>query len=134
MVRLGIAGTGIIVQEVLPLVSQWGYEPVAVCGTPATEDQTKELADKYTNGVYYNTYADMLKDANVECIYVAVPNFLHYSFVRDALAAGKNVICEKPLTSNLREAQELEKAAKGANLFLYEAITTVYLPTFKKTK
>jgi len=134
MVKLGIAGTGIIVQEVLPLVAQWGYEPVAVCGTPSTEAQTRELADKYTGGVYYNNYADMLKDENVECVYVAVPNFLHYSFVKDALSAKKNVICEKPLTSNLREAEELQKAARDAGLFLYEAITTVYLPTYKKTK
>ncbi len=134
MVKLGIAGTGIIVQEVLPLVSRWGYEPAAICGTPQTEAQTKELADKYTNGVYYNTYAEMLKDENVECVYVAVPNFLHYSFVKDALAAKKNVICEKPLTSNVREAEELQNAAKEAGPFLYEAITTVYLPTYKKTK
>lgn len=134
MIKLGIAGTGIIVQEVLPLVSQWGYEPVAICGTPATEAQTKEMAEKYTNGVYYNQYADMLKDENVECVYVAVPNFLHYSFVKDALASGKNIICEKPLTSNVEEARELETAAKEKGLFLFEAITTVYLPTYLKTK
>ncbi|MBR2812835.1 MAG: Gfo/Idh/MocA family oxidoreductase [Solobacterium sp.] len=134
MKKLGIAGTGIIVQEVLPLVGQWGFEPAAICGTPQTEAQTKELAEKYTNGVYYNSYAEMLKDENVEVIYVAVPNFLHYSFVKDALAAKKNVICEKPLTSNVTEARQLEAAAKDAGLFLFEAITTVYLPTFLKTR
>ena len=37
-----------------------------------------------------------LKEANVDTVYVGVPNFLHYSFVKKALNAGKNVICEKP--------------------------------------
>lgn len=134
MIRLGVAGTGIIVKEVLPLVSQWGYEVAAVCGTPATAEETKELAETYGNGVYYTDYAEMLKDGNVDTIYVAVPNFLHYSFVKDGLKAGKNIICEKPLTSNYREACELETSAKEAGLFLFEAITTVYLPTFLKTK
>ena len=134
MIKLGIAGTGIIVKEVLPLVSQWGYEPVAICGTPQTEAETKTMADQYTKGVYYNNYADMLEDENVECVYVAVPNFLHCSFVKDALNKDKNVICEKPLTSNVTEAEELETLAKEKNLFLFEAITNVYLPTFLKTK
>lgn len=134
MIRLGIAGTGMIVKEVLPLVSKWGYEVKALCGTPNTKEETEKMAAENHVTKAYCDYQKMLEDEEVDAIYVAVPNFLHYSFVKDALNSGKSVICEKPLTSNVEEAMELQEAAKGKGLFLFEAITTVYLPTYLKTR
>ena len=76
----------------------------------------------------------MLTDADIEAVYIAVPNFLHNNFAMAALEAGKNVIVEKPMASNAREAVELETPAKKKNLYLFEAISTLYLPNFLKTK
>lgn len=68
----------------------------------------------------------------IDTVYIAVPNFLHFDYCRRALENGLNVIVEKPMTSNLAEAKILEKLAKERNLFLFEAITTLYLPNYLK--
>ena len=132
--KLGIVGTGIIAKEVLPLLRGWGWEPAALCGTPRSKDEVEQLSKENNIPAVYCDYAEMLAKADVDAVYIAVPNFLHYSFIKQALEAGKNVIVEKPMTSNYREAQEMEALAKEKNLYLFEAITTVYLPNYLKTK
>ena len=132
--KLGIVGTGFIVQEVLPQVSGWGCQAAALCGTPRSGDKVWELCGQYHIPAGYTDYTRMLDEADVDAVYVAVPNYLHFSFVKQALEAGKNVIVEKPMTSNDAEAVQLEALAKEKRLLLFEAITTVYLPDYRKTK
>lgn len=130
--KLGIAGTGIIVQEVLPLLLKWGWNVTAICGTTVGKAEAMARA----NGVpsAFGDYAAMLERADIDTVYVAVPNFLHFDLCRKALNAGKHVIVEKPMTSNDREARELAALAREKNLFLFEAVTTVYLPNYALLK
>ena len=132
--KLGIAGTGAIVREVLPLVSGWGWEAGALCGTPRSAADVRELCAANLIPGAYTDYTVMLAEADIDAVYVAVPNFLHYSFVKQALEAGRHVIVEKPLTSNYREAAELAETARAKNLYLFEAITTIYLPNYAHIK
>ena len=132
--KLGIAGTGLIVKECLPLFRDWGMELAAICGTPRSKDEAERLREEYRIGAAYCEYDKMMADSNVDTVYVAVPNFLHYSFVKQALEAGKNVVVEKPMTSNFREAEELSALARAKDLYLFEAISTVYLPNYKKLR
>lgn len=55
---------------------------------------------------------------------LGTPRTYHYENSRDALLAGKHVLCEKPFTSNAAELRELIKLAKERSLFLMEAIWT----------
>lgn len=75
-----------------------------------------------------------MRKAEFDTVYVAVPNILHYEVVKKSLEYGKNVICEKPFTNNLKELEELYSLAKEKNLVLIEAITNQYLPNYKKVK
>ena len=59
---------------------------------------------------------------------------MHFEFCKKALEKGINVIVEKPITTNYREAKELEKLTKEKKLFLFEAITTLYFENYKKIK
>lgn len=70
----------------------------------------------------------------MDFIYVASPNSLHFGWTKDALLAGKNVICEKPFASTYKEAEELSKLAKEKRLFLFEAMTVPHLPNLKLLK
>lgn len=130
--KLGIAGTGIIVQEVLPLLVEWGWNVTAICGTAAGKAEAMARAHGVPSA--FGGYAAMLEQADIDTVYVAVPNFLHFDLCRKALNAGKHVIVEKPMTSNDREARELAALAREKNLFLFEAITTVYLPNYALLK
>ena len=129
--KLGIVGTGMIVRMVAPNLAAWGVEVVAVAGTPRSVDEIDELADAYGAKGRYTDYHDLVADPNVDTIYVAVPNFLHYSVSEAALLAGKDVICEKPLASNFEEASRLAELAKKEGRFLWEAVVTTRQPNFK---
>ena len=61
------------------------------------------------------------KSSEVEVVYVAVPNHLHYEMCKKAILAGKHVICEKPFTSNLKELEELVALADTNKVIMVEA-------------
>lgn len=132
--KLGIIGSGFIVQEFLPkLVSMEGMEVVAIQGVPSAKDQVEELcaANKVPNAVYS---FEELAALDIDTVYVAVPNFLHFNYCKDALNAGLNVIVEKPMTSNLAESEALRALAEEKKCFLFEAVTTVYFDSFRTIK
>lgn len=76
----------------------------------------------------YGSYDELVKDPNVDCIYVATPHSHHYQNCMLALNAGKNVLCEKSFTTNAAQTQKLIAVAKEKNLFLMEAVWTRYFP------
>ncbi|OCN06199.1 NAD(P)-dependent oxidoreductase [Erysipelotrichaceae bacterium MTC7] len=132
--KLGIIGSGMIVQDFLPkMVKMDGIEVLGIMSTIEEFNNAKKLGDD--NGVKFTTVSfDEMCASGIDTVYVAVPNFIHYEFCKKSLEKGLNVIIEKPMTSNVREAMELKKLAQEKKLFLFEAITTVYLGTFLKIK
>lgn len=128
--RLGIVGTGTIVDEVLPILGGCGWLPVAVCGTQRSRQKADRLCEEYHMEAAFCDFGAMLAEVAMDAVYIAVPNHLHHRFAMEALKAGQHVIVEKPVTSNDREARELAALAREKNLYLFEAITTVYQPNF----
>ena len=70
----------------------------------------------------YDNYDELINDPKVEAIYISLPNNVHASIASRALLAGKAVLCEKPLTMNYQESEELVRVAKASNSLLVEAI------------
>jgi len=129
--KVGVVGTGMIVRMVCPNFKNWGIETAAVAGTPTSMGEVNELADEWGAAGRYSDYHDLVADPNVDTVYVAVPNFLHYAVSEAAILAGKDVVCEKPLASNEREAAKLAELAKEHGVFLWEAVVTTRQPNFK---
>ena len=71
---------------------------------------------------------DKLLQSEYDTVYIALPNVIHFDFAKEALLADKNVIVEKPATSNPQEFCELRELAKEKHLFLFEAVDIPYLP------
>lgn len=132
--KIGVVGTGMIAQLVVPHLTAWGCPVAAICGIPGTEEQIRELAAAAGAAGEFTDYDEMLRDGDVGTVYIAVPNALHFRFTMQALQAGKHAIVEKPLCSNVREAEELAACARERGLFLFEAITTLHLPNFAKVR
>ena len=132
--KLGIVGSGMIVQEFLPsLVQLEGLEIVGMQGTKKSIGKVEEICIKYGITKFTDDF-NKLCEFGIDTVYIAVPNFLHFEYCKKALEKGLNVIVEKPMTTNYRQAKELSDLAKEKKLFLFEAITTLYFENYKKIK
>lgn len=133
--KLAILGTGKIVDEVLPVLKEInGIDLVAILSTPRSLTKAQELAEVYAINQASSDYDSILANPEVDTVYVALPNHLHYEYAKKALLAGKHVICEKPFTLTLAEFEDLAKIAEQKNRILLEAITNQYLGNFASIK
>lgn len=76
----------------------------------------------------YDSYSGVYNDPNVDIVYIGTPDPLHHKNVLDAVAAGKHVLCEKPMAMNAQEGQAMVDAAQKKGVFLMEAVWTRFFP------
>lgn len=131
--KVGILGTGMIVKALLKTVDLLDFESMYILGTEQTKNETEELAMLYGIEKCFYNYDEMLK-TDIDTVYVALPNHLHYSFAKKALKSKKHVIIEKPITSNYEELKDLVSIAQENNLIILEAMNIHYLPAYKSIK
>jgi predicted dehydrogenase len=128
-----MVGTGAIVEEFIAATGKVDQmECVAVYSRK--EETATRLSEKFKIEKQYTDYEAFLMDDNVDVIYIALPNSLHFEYALKALKKGKHVICEKPFTSTIEEASTLITYAKEKNLLLFEAIKTLHLPNYQAIK
>lgn len=131
--KIATIGTSFITEWFLSAAAKIdNAQPIAVYSR--NEQKGKDLASQYGIQKVYTDLDAMLKDDEIECVYVASPNSLHYQHASAALKAGKHVICEKPFTSTAKELKELSELAKSKHLFLFEAIVTIHMPNYISLK
>lgn len=127
--KLGTIGTGFIVHNILDGVMQTeGITCEAVYSR--SEEKGRALAEKYGAKKVYTKLTDMLEDGEVDFVYVASPNSLHYEQAKLALEYGKNVICEKPFVTSRQKAEALIALAEEKGLFLFDAVPPSFLPNW----
>lgn len=128
-IRIGTIGSGVIVHSILDNVKRTeGIKLEAVYSR--NEEKAEKLAKEYGCTKTYTDMEAFLSDQEVNTVYIATPNLLHYEQTKEALLAGKHVITEKPFTTKKSHARELMQIAKEKNLFLIEAAPTSFLPNF----
>ncbi|MCQ2295537.1 MAG: Gfo/Idh/MocA family oxidoreductase [Bacteroidales bacterium] len=125
--KLGIVGSGRIANRFVP-------ESKVVNGVEITSvyDPNREATEAFAqqHGVqpYWSSYEQFV--AQVDAVYIASPHTTHYQYAREALMAGKHVLCEIPFTLSGAQARELYEYAEAHNLVLLEASKTAYCPSF----
>ena len=82
----------------------------------------------------YDEFEQLLRDKNIDLIYIATPPFLHYAQSKMALLAGKHVICEKPAALKTREAEELAALARSSQLLYVVNLMQRYNPLYQTVK
>lgn len=105
--------------------------PNAQCYAIASRDGEKaaSFAAEYGFEKSYDSYQAMLQDPQVDIVYVATPNNLHYTHTMMALDAGKHVLCEKPFAITCSQAMTMMRVSREKNLFLMEALWSRFLPS-----
>lgn len=115
--RVGVVGLGVgrghveAFQQLKEL-----YEVVAVCDLDG--DRATRVARELNVPGVYTEYSELCLQDNVDVLDLCTPPFLHFDQVQQALAAGKHVICEKPLVGSLKEVDELDQAQQKAGQVL----------------
>ncbi len=109
-IRAGVVGTGFIGVVHVDALRRIGVEVAGVVGSTPERAAAKGIAPAYPS------YEAMLADDTVSAVHLTTPNDLHYAQAKQALAAGKHVVCEKPLAMTSEESGELLRLAEASGL------------------
>lgn len=111
------------------------FDDAEIYGVAARNiESAKEFAHKYNIKEAYQGYQAMFDDPEINIVYIGTPHTCHYSNTRDAILAGKHVLCEKPFVTSPEQCQELILLARERNVFLMEAMWTYFLPAIQQAK
>src|SRR5215475_8078193 len=109
-IKTAVFGTGFVGRVHLEGIRRLGNVHLYAIGEPQIE-KANQLAAEFGVEKTEADYRRILDDKSVDAVHVCVPNALHFPIAKDALEAGKHVICEKPLATSVAQAQELVKIA-----------------------
>lgn len=136
MLNLGIIGTNWITHEfVKAAITSEEYQLKAVYSR--SEGRAKKFAEKYENHEQITIETDLstfYKLDNIDVIYIASPNSLHYEQAKGAIEAGKHVIVEKPAVSRLAELEELIDLAEEKEVFYFEAARNIHEDNYERVR
>lgn len=133
-IRVGVLGAAAIVPSALLKPARSVPEAQIVAIAARDPRRAEVFARKQHISRVHRTYGDLLADPEIDAIYNPLPNSLHAEWTIRALRAGKHVLCEKPLASNAREAQEMAQVARETGLVLSEAFAYRYHPLTARVK
>ena len=126
IVRIGIVGSGRIARRFVP---EAGVVDGAEVNAVYNPDKTE--ADAFSSQFGISSFSEYDSFLNaVDAVYIASPHPSHYQYAKEALAAGKHVLCEVPMVLKEQEAQELYELAEKQNKVLLEANKTAFCPAF----
>src|SRR3954462_15826300 len=128
----GVLSTAKIgLQRVLP-----GMQKSAWCDIRAIASRSlaaaRKAADQLGIPKAYGSYAELLADPEIEAVYNPLPNHLHVPLTLQAAAAGKHVLCEKPVALTAAEAQQLQSAS--AKVLIMEAFMVRFHPQWLRAR
>jgi D-xylose 1-dehydrogenase (NADP+, D-xylono-1,5-lactone-forming) len=118
--RWGILGTGNIARQFAAGLAACERGTLVAVGS-RQRASAEALARTAGNSVARGSYDDVLRNRDVDAVYIALPNSAHHEWTLAALRAGKHVLCEKPLAATAGQAQEMFDAARRAGRRLVEA-------------
>ena len=130
--KWGILGCGVIANEMAQAFEKMGRKVYGV--SSRTQTKTEAFAERYGVENVYGSYEEMLEDKNIDVIYIATPHSQHYGNMKKAIAAGKHILCEKAITVNDHQLEEIVSLAEEKNLTVREAMTISHMPLFKELK
>ena len=125
-----IIGPGTIANEFAKSLNEEVGEVYGVWGRKF--DKAKEFAKNHNVKNVYKDLNEMLKDENIDVVYVATPHSNHHEYVIESLKNNKHVICEKAITVNGKQLKEIKDLANEKNLIVTEAMTIFHMPLYKK--
>ncbi len=131
-IRVGVAGLGFIGPVHLEALRRIpGVEVVSVYHY---KEDVAQKAEQIGVKSYYLDYDAFLKHDNLDCVHICTPNVVHFEMCRKALQAGLHVVCEKPLTTTIEEAEKLVALARQQDRIHAVHFNLRYYPIVRQMK
>ena len=123
-------GCGVIANELATALARQNRHLYSVANR--THEKAVAFAEKYQISKVYDHLEDVFTDPDVDIIYISTPHNTHIQYLRQALANGKHVLCEKSITLNSNELDEAIALAEKNHVILAEAMTIFHMPIYRK--
>ncbi|KAG5667480.1 hypothetical protein PVAND_015460 [Polypedilum vanderplanki] len=133
--RWGIASAGKISNDFCAALSTYSQDDHQVVAVAARSlEDAKEFAETFNIPRTHEGYQKLAQDPEVDVVYIGSINTTHLEIGLMMLDGGKHILCEKPLTLNVKQAEQLLNHAKEKKLFCMEAIWSRYFPIYRQLK
>jgi predicted dehydrogenase len=126
--RIGILGAARIAPTALVKPAKGNVEVVVAAVAARDVSRARAFAAKHDVARVHGSYETLIADPGLDAVYNSLPNGLHGRWTQAALAAGKDVLCEKPFTANAAEAREIAELAAKSGRVVMEAFHYRYHP------
>ena len=127
IIHWGILGTGVIAHRFAADFVHVTDGKLLAVGSRSRE-KAQAFGNRFAIPRRHGSYRDLAFDPALHAVYIATPASVHKENIELCLQAGKAVLCEKPLTVNVKEAEEVIALARRNRVFLMEAMWTRFLP------
>lgn len=132
-INFGIIGTGRIAEQFMDEAQK--NEKINIIGICARNfEKTIDIAKKYNIEKSYKNSSEMLKNEDIDAVYIATMHPTHFAYTIKALNSGKHVLCEKPAVLKKEELEKVIKLAKEKKLLFMEAMIVGFNPLYKQIK
>lgn len=131
MIRWGIIGAGNIAKR-FTISSAQTKEGILYAVANRTLEKAEAFKKNYPCEKAYGSYEALLKDPQIDMVYIALPHQYHFKWIKKALLEKKAVLCEKPATMNATQMREIKKLAKINGVFFMEAMKNRFVPVSEK--
>ena len=125
--RMAIIGAGGIAVCMAKTIAEMDNVEAYAIGS-RSQEKADRFAEEYGFQKAYGSYEELVKDENVDLVYIATPHSEHFANAKLCIQHGKPVLCEKSFTANAKQARELIAMAEKAGVFITEAIWVRYMP------
>ncbi len=126
--KIGILGTGRLLKKVMPTLQNMSQiECYAIASR--TQERAKEAAEEYGFTKAYGSYEELVKDDEVELVYIVTPHSRHYEDMKLCILHKKPILCEKAFTINSQQAKQIQELAQTEGVFVAEAMWPRYMPS-----
>ena len=130
----GILGAGHIAHKFARGLATISDRATAYAIGSRSREKADAFAQQYSLPRAYGSYEEVLADPAVDIVYIALPNHLHAEWSIKAARAGKHILCEKPVTANLAELEEVLAVVKQHDVFFMEAFMYRCHPQWQKVR
>ena len=118
--RWGLLGTARINRSLIPAIRASARSQLAGVASRSAQ-RARSYADQWQIAVAYESYEAMLADPRIDAVYIPLPNHLHVEWTLNAIAAGKHVLCEKPMALVPSDLDRVAEAASRRGVVVAEA-------------